>query len=94
LVRYEEEPIFERAKEIRDIDNYNNILEGKLSKTVKWIMKKKKWDLLKLTKEKRKRQLELVGHSGPYYHFLVCPACSFIGDKQASKVRCSNSRVL
>jgi hypothetical protein len=35
LVGYEEELIFERAKEIIDIDNDNNFLNEKQSKTVK-----------------------------------------------------------
>jgi hypothetical protein len=32
----------------------------------------------------------LVGLSGPHYQFSGRPACSWIGDKQASKVECSS----
>jgi hypothetical protein len=35
--------------------------------------------------------MELMGRSGPHYQFLGRPACSWIGDKQASKVGCSGS---
>jgi hypothetical protein len=34
---------------------------------------------------------KLMGRSGPHFQFPGRPACSCIGDKQASKVRCSGA---